>query len=234
MPPDLRTTYELGNHNQTTTWLECITFYKDLAARYPHVLHFEQIGLSDSGVPIHAGVVSADGKFSIDLEECQIPLANPGAAEVKGRLTVHSVQIGPGFLLRDLAAILGRATPAQLAQESVVPFQMTQCRVYHRDLTLGYSDVAIRTHGSVGLDQSLSMVAEMTLPSQGQAGSLVSTAMKNQTIQLPIGGTLRQPRIDRTALDQLGRQAVQNAARNVIEDQLNKQLPGLLRPPAKR
>ena len=63
MPPDLRTTYELGNHNQTTTWLECITFYKDLAARYPHVLHFEQIGLSDSGVPIHAGVVSADGVF---------------------------------------------------------------------------------------------------------------------------------------------------------------------------
>ncbi len=63
MPPDLRTTYELGNHNQTTTWLECITFYQDLAARYPHVLHFEQIGLSDSGVPIHAGVVSADGVF---------------------------------------------------------------------------------------------------------------------------------------------------------------------------
>ena len=63
MPPDLRTTYELGNHNQTTTWLECITFYQDLAARYPQVLHFEQIGLSDSGVPIHAGVVSADGVF---------------------------------------------------------------------------------------------------------------------------------------------------------------------------
>ena len=63
MPQDLRTTYELGNHNQTTTWLECITFYQDLAARYPQVLHFEQIGLSDSGVPIHAGVVSADGVF---------------------------------------------------------------------------------------------------------------------------------------------------------------------------
>ncbi|WP_410505709.1 M14 family zinc carboxypeptidase [Janthinobacterium sp.] len=59
----MRTTYELGNKNQTTTWLECINFYKTLAARFPQVLRFEQIGVSDSGVPIHAGVVSADGVF---------------------------------------------------------------------------------------------------------------------------------------------------------------------------
>ena len=63
MQADIRTTYELGNKNQTTTWLECINFYKELAARFPHVLRFEQIGVSDSGVPIHAGVVSADGVF---------------------------------------------------------------------------------------------------------------------------------------------------------------------------
>ncbi|WP_422567896.1 M14 family zinc carboxypeptidase [Janthinobacterium agaricidamnosum] len=59
----MRTPYELGNKNQTTTWLACIQFYKELASRFPQILHFEQIGLSDSGVPIHAGVVSADGVF---------------------------------------------------------------------------------------------------------------------------------------------------------------------------
>ena len=58
------TTYELGNKNQTTTWLECINFYKELAARFPQWLRFEQIGVSDAGVPIHAGVVSADGVFN--------------------------------------------------------------------------------------------------------------------------------------------------------------------------
>ncbi len=60
----MRTTYELGNKNQTTTWLECINFYKELAARFPQVLRFEQIGVSDAGVTIHAGVVSADGVFN--------------------------------------------------------------------------------------------------------------------------------------------------------------------------
>ena len=63
MPHDMRTTYELGNQNQTTTWLECITFYQALAARFPQVLQFRQIGLSDNGLPLHVGIVSADGQF---------------------------------------------------------------------------------------------------------------------------------------------------------------------------
>ena len=63
MPTDLQTPFELGNGNQTTTWEECIAFYTTLAKRFPNVLRFDRIGLSDSGVPLHAGVVSADGVF---------------------------------------------------------------------------------------------------------------------------------------------------------------------------
>lgn len=59
----MKTPYELGNQNQTTTWEACIQFYEALAQRYPTVLRFSQIGISDAGVPIHAGVVSADGMF---------------------------------------------------------------------------------------------------------------------------------------------------------------------------
>ncbi len=57
------TPFEQGNQNQTTTWSACIAFYEKLAAAFPNVLHFSQIGTSDAGVPIHAGVVSADGVF---------------------------------------------------------------------------------------------------------------------------------------------------------------------------
>jgi len=59
----MQTPYELGNQNQTTTWEACIRFYEALARRCPAVLQFSQIGVSDAGVPIHAGVVSADGVF---------------------------------------------------------------------------------------------------------------------------------------------------------------------------
>lgn len=57
------TPYELGNKNQTTTWENCIPFYEQLARDFPQILRFEQIGVSDSGVPMHAGVITADGVF---------------------------------------------------------------------------------------------------------------------------------------------------------------------------
>jgi hypothetical protein len=63
MQANMPTPYEKGNQNQTTLWSECIAFYQELAQRYPEVLRFEQIGVSDGGVPLHAGVVSGDGVF---------------------------------------------------------------------------------------------------------------------------------------------------------------------------
>jgi len=63
MHPVMPTPYEKGNQNQTTLWAECIAFYQELAKRFPQVLRFEQIGVSDGGIPVHAGVVSADGVF---------------------------------------------------------------------------------------------------------------------------------------------------------------------------
>jgi hypothetical protein len=67
MHPEMLTPYEKGNRNQTTLWTECIAFYEELARRFPQVLRFGQIGVSDGGIPVHQGVVSADGVF--DREE---------------------------------------------------------------------------------------------------------------------------------------------------------------------
>ena len=66
MSTELLTPYEKGNLNQTTTWGECIAWYEDLARRFPAVLRFEKVGVSDAGMPIHAGVVSSDGVFDAD------------------------------------------------------------------------------------------------------------------------------------------------------------------------
>lgn len=63
MSSELLTPYEKGNLNQTTTWADCIAWYEALARDYPGVLRFEKVGVSDAGVPIHAGVVSSDGVF---------------------------------------------------------------------------------------------------------------------------------------------------------------------------
>ncbi|MGJ7537482.1 MULTISPECIES: M14 family zinc carboxypeptidase [unclassified Variovorax] len=64
-PTDTRypTPFESGNGNQTTTWAECIAFYERLAGQFPGVLRWGEIGVSDTGVPLHASVVTADGVF---------------------------------------------------------------------------------------------------------------------------------------------------------------------------
>jgi hypothetical protein len=64
MDATLKTPFEQGNGNQTTTLAACIAFYQDLAQRYPRVLKFWAIGQSDAGVPLYAGLVSADGVFN--------------------------------------------------------------------------------------------------------------------------------------------------------------------------
>lgn len=63
MSNERKTPYELGNQNQTTTLSDCVAWYEELARNYPSVLRFGVIGTSDAGLPIHAGVVSADGVF---------------------------------------------------------------------------------------------------------------------------------------------------------------------------
>ncbi|MFZ6801521.1 M14 family zinc carboxypeptidase [Undibacterium sp. Di24W] len=57
------TPYELGNQNQTTIWEDCILFYQKLALDFPKILRFQQIGLADGGMPMHAGLITADGVF---------------------------------------------------------------------------------------------------------------------------------------------------------------------------
>ena len=66
MHSELLTPYELGNRNQTTTWEECIAYYKMLENAFPQIVHLFQIGISDGGTPIHAGVVTADGVHDFD------------------------------------------------------------------------------------------------------------------------------------------------------------------------
>lgn len=190
--------------------------------------------------PVLAGVASAEGHFSIELEGGRIPLGKqisltgPAYGEVAGRMTVHGIRVGPGPLVRELAAVLGYESPVEIAGESVISFRLVDGRVYHRDLELVFPDLTIRTYGSVGVlptDRSLALVAEMPVPPKwlGQHARL-NSALRNQVIRLPIGGTLEKPRIDRRELERLSRQFIESAARNVIQDEVTKGLQRLFGP----
>jgi hypothetical protein len=181
--------------------------------------------------PVLAGVATAEGRFSISLDQCRIRLDDPAHSQLAGRLTVHSIEVGPGALIQELAVVLNRAVPAKLQRESVIEFHMADGRVYHKGLELIFPEVTVRTRGSVGLDQSLSLVAEMPIPPKWLAGHrLLDAALANQILQVPIGGTLGRPKIDRRKLDEYNRRLIGKAAKNAIGNELNRQLDRLLNP----
>lgn len=183
-------------------------------------------------VPLIAGVPSAEGRFSLELDACRIPWDDPGLGQLSGRLTIHSAQIGPGPLIHDLMPLLHVTGPAHLQEESVIAFQVHDRRVYHQGTELVFPDLKLRTKGSVGLDQTLSMTAEFTpLPGRLLAGLPVAAALANQAtsvpISVPIGGTLTHPSVDARALVDmnLNRQNLKKAAGSLLPLNLRDLLP---------
>ncbi len=178
--------------------------------------------------PVLAGITNIDGRFSVELQSCRIPLADPAQSDVSGKMTLHSAQVAPGPLIQEFSSLLGRAAPAQLNRESALEFRMVEGRIYHRGLELAFPDVTIRTYGSVGLDETLAMVAEMPIPPKWAENKILAATLKDKVLRLPIGGTLHKPKLDRTVFDQISRQFLQSATRNVLDNALNGQLDRLL------
>jgi hypothetical protein len=180
--------------------------------------------------PVLADVVDVQGQFSLAMDACRIPYGNPAAAQLGGKFVVHNVKVNTSPLIRELSALLGRTTSADLKREAVIPFQMVNGRVYHRDLELVFPELTIRTSGSVGLDGTLAMIAEMPIPQKWLPSSKVGQAMAKQSIRLPIAGTLKKPKVDEATLRRITAQIASETAGELLRQQVDKKIDKLIRP----
>ncbi len=175
-------------------------------------------------VPVLASVTQSQGQFSIELDGCRIPIGDWNHAEIAGRMIVHSAQISPGPLVQELTSSLATSpTLVRIQPESVILFRMTGGRIYHQGLTLEFPELTMRTYGSVGLDDSLKLMVEMSVPLSWLPRNAVTDAIKKQKVQIPVGGTLKSPQLDRAELARL-KQAVGNLTRSVLPGDLGNQL----------
>ncbi|HWB01320.1 MAG TPA: hypothetical protein VG713_22675, partial [Pirellulales bacterium] len=167
--------------------------------------------------PVLANVTTAQGKVSLEFDGGRLPADDLRAGDLAGRLTLHTVEIGPGALVRTVANFLHLPEHVTLAHDSVVEFKMTGGRVHHEGLEFGIETVRVRTSGSVGFDQTLDLLAEVRLQLSDTliANRPILKALDQNVLRFPIKGTLSKPAIDaagigRTALDLLAA-AVRNA-----------------------
>ncbi len=193
--------------------------------------------------PILAESTVADGRFSISMDGGHVPLLDPGTGDASGRMAMRAqVKAGPVaqefmVLVNEISSILRRGTLVERDDQasallsvdsSDIEFRLVNRRVYHRGLKFVVGTLPITTHGSVGLDETLSLVAEVPIQATFLGRDLSLGALEGQTLQIPIDGTLSRPKLDRHILEQLAGKLLQNATRGVLIDEVNKQLDRLL------
>jgi hypothetical protein len=195
--------------------------------------------------PTIAEATRTEGTLSLELEGARVPLMNPDAADIGGRLEIHSLEVTPSpssqqlvLLIEQIRAIVERRPPpAELGRNPVllsmseqkVDFRMVEGRVHHQGLAMRIGDVTVRTRGWVAMDQTIGLVAEVPILDRWVANDPLLAGLKGQVLEIPIEGTLRQWNYQR-ALQQLAAQIVQKGAGSIIEQQLNRQLDRLFQP----
>jgi hypothetical protein len=197
--------------------------------------------------PVLAGATQTEGLFSMQLDGARVPLGEVRRLDSGGKLTVHSVRVVPGALAREwiglaqqIEAIAKRRDPASLVEkppvtllsirDQQVNFRVVDGRVHHQNMEFQVGDIVMRSQGSVGLDESLSLMLQVPIQDGWISSQPLLAGLKGQSLQVPISGTLTRPQMDQRAIASLSQQLLQSAAGQAIGGELNKALDKLFKP----
>ncbi|MEC7501455.1 MAG: hypothetical protein VX970_06975 [Planctomycetota bacterium] len=185
--------------------------------------------------PVLADATRTEGQFSIRLTRSVVPVEAPEAATLEGTLTIHEAQIRPGPVTEQIATIAAQVDaiinrrptpndPVLKIDPQEVPFRMVAGRIEHHQFEIEIGDVVVRTSGSVGLDQTLDLVAEIPILQKWVDRDPILRGLAGQTLKLPIRGTVQNPKIDPKAIGKLSKQMLQGTANGFLNDAIDRGL----------
>ncbi len=182
--------------------------------------------------PILAKTTWVQGEASLEFDTCYIDLEDAAHSHVVGRLSIHDVTSGlKNPIVYQIANLVARLlkgqmpTAIRLADESIVDFELKDGRVSHTGLTFGLPEISdellIRTHGSVGLDETLELIVEIPLPIDLIRDGPLAAALSKQTLKIPIRGTLAEPKVEFPRDGQLMRDVLTTLAGDLTDEAEN-------------
>ena len=188
--------------------------------------------------PVLSEATRIEGRFSLDLDATQIRLDDPAARALSGRMTIASGEVFPGPVFAEISDMIGQIVslidgnpardllglekPLIRIEQQTVEFKLEHQRVYHSPLEMHLRNVVIRTKGSVGVDQTLAIVAEIAFSDELISQAKFLGPLKGRILEIPIQGTLRKPKIDASVIRRLAAQFGQNAVEGIINKGLRK------------
>lgn len=162
-------------------------------------------------LPVAANTTEVRGEFSIELDAWRLPLDEPQQGTGSGRFILHRVEVTASPIVQRLAEMLRLPPSIQLAEAAPIEFGLREGRIYHRDLRFTLRNMTVTTRGSVGFDQQLDLVAEITFAPGAAAEALLPGGVR--TITIPIQGTLAHPHL---AID------LRQTGRNFLQQKLDE------------
>ena len=193
--------------------------------------------------PTIADATRAEGKFSIAIDQAQVPLLAPKSATVQSKLVIHQGQVGPGPLAGRYLSVLekvrlaidrtGTTRPIDpnkgwiIFPEQTVPVVVQDGRIHHQGMTMQIGNFQMITQGSVGMDDSLDMV--LTIPVHDSwLRDPKSGVLKGKAIHVPIRGTVSVPQPDLAGvLSDITKQVLGGSVKDILKGEL-KNGKGLL------
>ena len=111
------------------------------------------------------------------------------------------VRFMPGPLADELLSVFQRERRPLAVLRDPIAVRIAGRKVYQEGLVIPVGNLAsIGVNGSVDFDQNLDLVARFALPLPGLSVPVLTPIMENVKFDLPIRGTLKNPKIDGEAL----------------------------------
>jgi translocation and assembly module TamB len=198
--------------------------------------------------PMLANTADIEGRFSAQISRAAIVLSDATAGDVAGQLRIEHADARPGpialqliQIVRSVRSLLDRSrSDESYTNKSVVhmnrqavDFRLKDRRVYHRGLVFEIDGVPVETSGSVGLNQSLAITAQIPIRKEWVENDRILSRMANRKLSIPIRGFVNRPQLDSRVIADLARQIGQSATQSLIEDQLGDKLDDLLGRPGR-
>ena len=196
--------------------------------------------------PMIANSTSIQGDFSLDQEFAIIPLNDPKLGEAKGTFIVKSTRVKPGPLLDELSekitqiiaviklnrsgGLLDPNSNLMRVDNQVVQYHMVEGRVYHSAFEVQMmKGITVTTTGSVGLDDSLDLIAEISFEKMisGDSEKPIMKSLLGRPLRIPIRGSLKKPKLDMSKVGNYAKQMGVNALDAVLGNGFGQQLQGL-------
>ncbi|GAA4433895.1 hypothetical protein [Bremerella cremea] len=196
--------------------------------------------------PVVADATRVEGRFSLDFDGGNFPLADPMQGEGSGILTIHGAEVrsGPlsqGYVMlgRNVEALVKGKPATAIDQGSAslltlpaqqVRFRVVRGRVYHENLIVQSGEVQVVTSGWVDSNEQMQLMAAIPIRDSWIEKAPWLASMRGTALNVPITGTMRQPKIDSNVIEQLTRGMLNNAAQGAIQNGINRGLQELFGP----